>query len=157
MKFIHVYEESFRETVGNDVCFGGKSLSLILGPCVIESRDHSLMMAESICEITTRLGLNVIFKSSFDKANRSSFSSYRGPGLDKGLSILYDVKQEIGCPVITDIMNPQAKKLQMLLMLFKYLHFIHQTELLVLQNRHTCKCEKRSISITLGYEECCPN
>ena len=52
------------------------------------------MMAESICEITTRLGLNVIFKSSFDKANRSSFSSFRGPGLDKGLSILHDVKKE---------------------------------------------------------------
>ena len=56
------------------------------------------MMAESICEIVNRLGLNVIFKSSFDKANRSSFSSFRGPGLEEGLSILYDVKQELGCP-----------------------------------------------------------
>ncbi|GIR30090.1 MAG: hypothetical protein CM15mP44_3730 [Candidatus Neomarinimicrobiota bacterium] len=73
-----------KEIVVNDVCFGGKSLALILGPCVIESRDHSLMMAESICEITNRLGLKVIFKSSFDKANRSSFSSFRGLGLDKG-------------------------------------------------------------------------
>ena len=79
----------------NDVYFGGKSLALILGPCVIESRDHSLMMAESICEITNRLGLKVIFKSSFDKANRSSFSSFRGLGIDKGLSILHDVKKEL--------------------------------------------------------------
>jgi len=87
----------------NDVCFGGDSLGLILGPCVIESRDHSLMMAESIYEITNRIGFKVIFKSSFDKANRSSISSFRGLGFDESLSILEEVKKEIGCPIITDI------------------------------------------------------
>ena len=122
-----------KEILVNDVCFGGKSLALILGPCVIESRDHSLMMAESICEITNRLGLNVIFKSSFDKANRSSFSSYRGPGLDKGLSILYDVRHELGCPVITDIHEPsQAKRVAEVVDIIQIPAFLcRQTDLLV--------------------------
>ena len=66
------------EIVINDVWFGGGSLGLILGPCVIESRDHSLMMAESIYKITNRLGFKFVFKSSFDKANRSSISSLEG-------------------------------------------------------------------------------
>ena len=122
-----------KEILINDVCFGDESLALILGPCVIESRDHSLKMAESICEITNRLGLNVIFKSSFDKANRSSFSSYRGPGLDKGLSILYDVKQEIGCPIITDIHEPsQAKRVAEVVDVIQIPAFLcRQTDLLV--------------------------
>ena len=58
-----------KKVVINDVCFGGESLGLILGPCVIESRDHSLMMAESIYKIANHLGFKVVFKSSFDKAN----------------------------------------------------------------------------------------
>ena len=117
----------------NNVSFGGKSLGLILGPCVIESRDHSLMMAESICEITTRLGLKVIFKSSFDKANRSSISSFRGLGIDKGLSILNDVKQKIGCPIITDIHEPtQAKKVAEVADVIQIPAFLcRQTDLLV--------------------------
>ena len=117
----------------NDVYFGGKSLALILGPCVIESRDHSLMMAESICKITNRLGLKVIFKSSFDKANRSSFSSFRGLGIDKGLSILHDVKKELGCPVITDIHEPsQAKSVAEVADVIQIPAFLcRQTDLLV--------------------------
>ena len=92
-----------KEIVINDVWFGGESLGLILGPCVIESRDHSLMMAESIHSITNRLGFKFIFKSSFDKANRSSIASFRGLGFDEGLAILSEVKKEIGCAIITDI------------------------------------------------------
>ena len=87
----------------NDICFGGNSLGLILGPCVIESRDHSLMMAEAICQIANRTGFKTIFKSSIDKANRSSISSFRGLGFDESLSILEEVKKEIGCSIITDI------------------------------------------------------
>ena len=99
-----------KEILINDVCFGGESLGLILGPCVIESRDHSLMMAESIHNITNRLGLKFVFKSSFDKANRSSIASFRGLGFDEGLTILSEVKKEIGCAIITDIHeSPQAK------------------------------------------------
>ena len=90
----------------NDICFGGDSLGLILGPCVIESRDHSLMMAEAICQIANRTGFKTIFKSSIDKANRSSISSFRGLGFDESLSILDEVKKEIGCPTITDIHEP---------------------------------------------------
>tara|TARA_B100000427_G_scaffold327731_1_gene339155 strand:+ start:528 stop:1340 length:813 start_codon:yes stop_codon:yes gene_type:complete len=100
-----------KKVIVNDVCFGGDSLGLILGPCVIESRDHSLMMADSICQITNRIGFKVIFKSSIDKANRSSINSFRGLGFDEGLSILEEVKKEIGCPIITDIHEPLQAEL----------------------------------------------
>jgi 2-dehydro-3-deoxyphosphooctonate aldolase (KDO 8-P synthase) len=81
----------------------GEPLVAILGPCVIESEDHCLMMADAINTICMDVGINFVFKSSFDKANRSSLSSYRGPGLAKGLSILDKVKEKIGCPVLTDV------------------------------------------------------
>ena len=100
-----------KEIVINDVCFGGESLGLILGPCVIESRDHSLMMAESIYKITNRLGFKFVFKSSFDKANRSSIASFRGLGFDEGLAILSEVKKEIGCAIITDIHESSQAKI----------------------------------------------
>lgn len=89
------------------ISFGGKDFPLILGPCVIESRDHSLRMAEAIKKITYRLALPLIFKSSFDKANRTSVSSFRGPGIDKGLQILAEVKSELDIPIITDIHFPE--------------------------------------------------
>jgi 2-dehydro-3-deoxyphosphooctonate aldolase (KDO 8-P synthase) len=76
---------------------------LIAGPCVIESETHTLKMAGLIAEIAAKHDVHCIFKSSFDKANRSSIHSYRGPGLLKGLQILQDVKETIGLPVLTDI------------------------------------------------------
>jgi 2-dehydro-3-deoxyphosphooctonate aldolase (KDO 8-P synthase) len=76
---------------------------LIAGPCVIESEKHTLALARSIKDMSVRTGVPVIFKASFDKANRSSLSSYRGPGLEKGLEILATVKKEIGVPVLSDI------------------------------------------------------
>lgn len=76
---------------------------LIAGPCVIESRELAMETAGRLKEITAKLGVPFIYKSSFDKANRSSGKSYRGPGLDGGLKILADVKREIGVPVLTDI------------------------------------------------------
>ncbi|PIQ36363.1 MAG: 3-deoxy-8-phosphooctulonate synthase [Lysobacterales bacterium CG17_big_fil_post_rev_8_21_14_2_50_64_11] len=78
-------------------------LFLIAGPCVIESMQLQLDVAGQLKEITTRLGIPFIFKSSFDKANRSSASSYRGPGLEQGLLILAEVKRQIGVPVLTDV------------------------------------------------------
>ena len=78
-------------------------LFLIAGPCVIESMQLQLDVAGQLKEITTRLGIPFIFKSSFDKANRSSASSYRGPGLEQGLLILAEVKSQIGVPVLTDV------------------------------------------------------
>ncbi|MFC5474400.1 3-deoxy-8-phosphooctulonate synthase [Paraherbaspirillum soli] len=76
---------------------------LIAGPCVIESRQMAFDTAGQLKEITSALGINFIYKSSFDKANRSSGSSFRGLGMEKGLEILADVKQQIGVPVLTDI------------------------------------------------------
>ena len=122
-----------KEIVINDVCFGGESLGLILGPCVIESRDHSLMMAESIHNITSRLGFKFVFKSSFDKANRSSISSFRGLGFDEGLAILSEVKKEIGCAIITDIHeSSQAKMVAEVVDVIQIPAFLcRQTDLLV--------------------------
>lgn len=76
---------------------------LIAGPCVIESEQLQMDVAGQLKEMTTALGIPFIFKSSFDKANRSSGSTFRGPGIDKGLEILAKVKQELGVPVLTDI------------------------------------------------------
>ena len=76
---------------------------LIAGPCVIESEQLQMDVAGQLKEMTTALGILFIFKSSFDKANRSSGSTFRGPGIDKGLEILAKVKQELGVPVLTDI------------------------------------------------------
>jgi len=89
----------------NGVKFGEDKLPIIAGPCVIESRDHILHMAERIKKITDKNNLPLIFKSSFDKGNRSSHSSFRGPGVDKGLRILDDVKQTFNIPITTDIHN----------------------------------------------------
>jgi 2-dehydro-3-deoxyphosphooctonate aldolase (KDO 8-P synthase) len=80
-----------------------QSIFLIAGTCVIESRQMAMDTAGTLKEITAALGIPFIYKSSFDKANRSSGTSFRGPGIDKGLEILADVKREIGVPVLTDI------------------------------------------------------
>jgi 2-dehydro-3-deoxyphosphooctonate aldolase (KDO 8-P synthase) len=76
---------------------------LIAGPCVIESEQFALDTAGKLKEITAKLGINFIYKSSFDKANRSSHQSYRGPGMERGLAILEQVKRQIGVPVLTDV------------------------------------------------------
>lgn len=89
-------------SVGN-VTFGCGELVLIAGPCVIEGRDFLLRHAEKVKDITGRLGIPFILKSSYDKANRTSLGSYRGPGIEKGLEILAEVKKETGVPVLTDV------------------------------------------------------
>ncbi|MBU0603126.1 MAG: 3-deoxy-8-phosphooctulonate synthase [Gammaproteobacteria bacterium] len=80
-----------------------KPFFLIAGPCVIESRDMAFDTAGALKEITSRLGIPFIYKSSFDKANRSSGTSFRGPGMERGLEILADVKRELAVPVLTDV------------------------------------------------------
>jgi len=82
---------------------GGGDLFLLAGPCVIESYDRILMIGREIKGICERLGVPYIFKASFDKANRTSFDSFRGPGLEKGLAILQRVKEELQVPVVSDI------------------------------------------------------
>ena len=81
-------------------------LFLIAGPCVIESEDHSLKVSDALAEIAEKLGILLIFKSSFDKANRTSGASFRGPGLDEGLRILENVKAQTGLPILTDVHEP---------------------------------------------------
>ena len=85
----------------------GRPLVLIAGPCVIESRDHTLRMAEGIARITRRLEIPFIFKASYDKANRTSVDSFRGPGLDEGLRILAEVRRELDTPVLSDVHAPE--------------------------------------------------
>jgi 2-dehydro-3-deoxyphosphooctonate aldolase (KDO 8-P synthase) len=82
---------------------GGSPLVFIAGPCVIESAAHAMEMAIAIREIASRTRLGVIFKASYDKANRTSRQSFRGPGLDEGLRVLNDIKAKTGLPILTDI------------------------------------------------------
>ena len=90
--------------VGNAVTVGsGKPLTLIAGPCVIESRDLVFEVAEAVNAICKKLGVQYIFKASFDKANRTSASTFRGPGVAAGLTVLQEVKDKLGLPVLTDI------------------------------------------------------
>jgi len=80
---------------------------LIAGPCVIESREFALETAKMIADITGELGINTLYKSSFDKANRTSGTSFRGPGVEEGLEILAEVRETIGIPVLTDVHTPE--------------------------------------------------
>ncbi len=93
--------------ITDDISFGGDNPPLfIAGPCVIESREHALAMARTLLKLRDELEINLVFKSSFDKANRSSIDSFRGPGLEEGLDILRAVKNETGLPLISDIHDP---------------------------------------------------
>jgi len=93
--------------ITDGIAFGGDNPPLfIAGPCVIESREHALAMGRMLRKMRDELKINLVFKSSFDKANRTSIESFRGPGLAKGLEILSDVKKETGLPLISDIHEP---------------------------------------------------
>ena len=91
--------------IGNFEVGAGNPLVLLAGPCVLESYERSLYIGKTIKEITSRLGIPYVFKASFDKANRSSYNGYRGPGLEKGLKWLQSIKDELNVPVVTDIHN----------------------------------------------------
>jgi 2-dehydro-3-deoxyphosphooctonate aldolase (KDO 8-P synthase) len=92
-----------RVTAGGVGVGNGAPLVLIAGPCVIESAEHAGMMAEAIGRIASRCGVPWIFKASYDKANRTSLSSFRGPGLDEGLRVLDAIKSRLRVPILTDI------------------------------------------------------
>lgn len=90
-----------------DIAFGGDNPPLfIAGPCVIESLDHVLKMARTLAKLRDELKINLVFKSSFDKANRTSIESFRGPGLEEGMKILQAVKDETGLPLLSDVHEP---------------------------------------------------
>jgi 2-dehydro-3-deoxyphosphooctonate aldolase (KDO 8-P synthase) len=111
----------------------GEPLALIAGPCVIESEDFTLKMAQQIGQVCDRLNVPFIFKSSFDKANRTSIDSFRGQDLEHGLQILEKVKKEIGVPVLTDIHESyQAKIVAEVVDILQIPAFLcRQTDLLV--------------------------
>jgi 2-dehydro-3-deoxyphosphooctonate aldolase (KDO 8-P synthase) len=88
----------------------GKDFVIIAGPCVIESRDHVLFMAKALLDVCQKFNLPFVFKSSYDKANRSSINSYRGPGLNKGLKMLLKVKEKFDIPVLSDIHSESEVK-----------------------------------------------
>lgn len=95
--------EQINSFQAGETTFGDGRLTIIAGPCVIESYEHASMMATEISAITKRVGLDLVYKSSFDKANRSSIDSFRGHGMEGGLEILAQIKQETGLPVVTDV------------------------------------------------------
>src|SRR5688572_3763661 len=92
--------------IGGFTVGGGQPLAFILGPCVIESAAHALDLALAIRDIANRCSAPVVYKASFDKANRTSGASFRGPGLETGLRILGDIKARTGLPLLTDIHEP---------------------------------------------------
>jgi 2-dehydro-3-deoxyphosphooctonate aldolase (KDO 8-P synthase) len=90
-----------------EIHFGGSNPPLfIAGPCVIEGLEHALKMARTLVKLRDELKINLVYKSSFDKANRSSIESFRGPGVDKGMEVLRAVKEETGLPLLTDVHEP---------------------------------------------------
>ncbi|MDD4889593.1 MAG: 3-deoxy-8-phosphooctulonate synthase [Phycisphaerae bacterium] len=112
---------------------GNAPLLLIAGPCVIESRQMCLDVAGALRDACRARGVNYVFKASFDKANRTSVSSFRGPGIDEGLSILADVKKSVGVPVLSDIHEPaQATPAARVLDILQIPAFLcRQTDLLI--------------------------
>ncbi len=133
--------------VGPHTVGPGHPLLLIAGPCVIESETHTLRMAEQIGAIARRLGLPYVFKASFDKANRSSGQSFRGPGLEAGLAILSRVRRDVGVPVLSDIHEPaQAAPAGAVLDVLQVPAFLcRQTDLLV-----ACGRAGRAVNIKKG-------
>ena len=95
-----------------------KPFTLIAGPCQLENEDHALKISSELKKITSELGINLIYKTSFDKANRTSLQGKRGVGLDKSLPIFDKIRKEVGLPVLTDV-----HMLLIMLMFCKYQHF----------------------------------
>ncbi|CAN5879996.1 3-deoxy-8-phosphooctulonate synthase [soil metagenome] len=89
-----------------DLAIGSGTLLLIAGPCVIEGEEHALGLARALRQIAARVGMPYVFKASYDKANRTSVRSFRGPGLDDGLRVLRRIREEVGVPILTDIHEP---------------------------------------------------
>lgn len=125
VKTIHVTVGNI--TFGNDLPF-----ALLAGPCVLESRDHAMMMAGALKDITDRVGIPFVYKTSFDKANRTSIKGQRGVGLEAALSIFQEIKDRFGCPVITDVHTPDqcAQVAQVVDMLQIPAFLCRQTDLL---------------------------
>jgi 2-dehydro-3-deoxyphosphooctonate aldolase (KDO 8-P synthase) len=136
--------ESFQ--VGNTT-FGDGRLTIIAGPCVVESYEHASMMAREISAITKELGFDLVYKSSFDKANRSSIGSFRGHGMEEGLQVLAQIKEETGLPVVTDVHETwQVEKVAEVADILQIPAFLcRQTDLLV-----ACAQTGRAVNVKKG-------
>ena len=119
--------------VNNFFIGNNQPLTLIAGPCVLESKDHAFMMVEKIKEVASRNKINFIYKTSFDKANRTSINSSRGMGLDKALKIFEDIKKTYNCPILTDVHNDnQCSEISHVVYILQIPAFLcRQTDLLV--------------------------
>ena len=117
----------------NDFEIGGNTLTILAGPCAIESQSVLDETASELKRICAKLGINYVFKSSFDKANRSSIDSFRGPGMEKGLEMLNIIKEKYNLPIVTDIHTPdQAKPVAEVADILQIPAFLcRQTDLLV--------------------------
>lgn len=132
--------------VGN-AAFGDGRLTIIAGPCVIESYEHASLMAREISAVTKKVGLGLVYKSSFDKANRSSIESFRGHGMEEGLEILRRIKDETGLPVITDVHETwQVEKVAAVADILQVPAFLcRQTDLLA-----ACAGSGRAVNVKKG-------
>ena len=127
-------------SIANTKLGGNNPLYIIAGPCVIESEDIAFYTAERLKVICSQVGLSLLFKSSYDKANRTSLSSFRGPGLEKGLKILSDVRSRFGIPVISDVHSiDEVKPASEVLDAFQIPAFLCRQTDLVLSASHTGK------------------
>jgi 2-dehydro-3-deoxyphosphooctonate aldolase (KDO 8-P synthase) len=126
---------------------GGAPPAFVAGPCVIESEEHALRMADVLAAIARRTGAALVYKSSFDKANRTSYASFRGPGLDEGLRILQRVRRETGLPVLSDVHDPaQARAAGEVLDVLQVPAFLcRQTDLL-----HAAAATGRCVNVKKG-------
>jgi 2-dehydro-3-deoxyphosphooctonate aldolase (KDO 8-P synthase) len=132
--------------VGNTT-FGDGRLTVIAGPCVVESYEHASMMAREISAVTKELGFDLVYKSSFDKANRSSMESFRGHGMEEGLKVLAQIKAETGLPVVTDVHETwQVEKVAEVADILQIPAFLcRQTDLLV-----ACAQTGRAVNVKKG-------
>lgn len=134
--------------VGN-LTIDGSRLFLIAGPCVIEGYDRTLMIGREVKRICEKLGVQYIFKASFDKANRSSYHSFRGPGLEEGLRILKSIKKELDVPVLSDVHDvTQLEKAAEVLDMLQIPRISLPPDRFGLRggdDRKTGKCKKRTI------------
>lgn len=131
---MRIVQEVKKVKIANKFEIGGNNrFTLIAGPCVIESEELVMEVAEKVKDICDRLGINYVFKASFDKANRSSIHSYRGPGIEKGLEILKKVKERFNIPVVTDVHEAwQCKEVAKVVDIIQIPAFLcRQTDLLI--------------------------
>ena len=144
-------------TVGNYKVGQGCPMLLMAGPCVLEGYERSLMIGQRAKAIADKLGMPYVFKASFDKANRSSYNSFRGPGLKEGLAILAQIKKDLGVPIVTDIHEPaQAEPVAEVADILQIPAFLcRQTDLVyqAAKTGRTVNVKKRPVPCPVGYEK----